>query len=103
MRYDELEWFEPSIPKPSLEEIMEKLEQLKHDEPMQKLRVERKHRLSASDWIVIRAYSMGVPVSSEWTTYMQALRDLPSVSTPTLDANGNLDMASVTWPIQPDA
>lgn len=33
--------------------------------------------LSDSDWVVIKALEAGAPVSSEWATYRQELRDMP--------------------------
>ena len=63
--------------------------------PMRLLREERNRKLAETDW---RA-SSDLPLSSEWSTYRQALRDLPSTATPTLDDNGNLQ--NVTWPNEP--
>ena len=59
---------------------------------MQNLRQERNKRLSQCDWITLKAYSTGVPVSEEWKTYMQALRDLPA---------NTEDPSNVTWPHEP--
>jgi hypothetical protein len=39
-------------------------------------------------------------MSNEWSTYRQALRDLPSTASPSLDENGNL--TNVTWPNKPE-
>ncbi len=36
----------------------------------------------------------------EWLDYRQALRDLPSSTTPQFDSNNNL--INVTWPTKPD-
>ena len=55
----------------------------------------RNKKLSQTDW---RACS-DLNLSSEWSTYRQALRDLPANSTPTLDSDGNLQ--NVTWPSEP--
>lgn len=71
------------------------------NEPMRLLREERNRRLSAVDWVVIKYVSMGTALPEEWATYMQQLRELPSVSNPQLTADGKLDMASVQWPVQP--
>lgn len=38
-------------------------------------------------------------VKQAWITYRQALRDLPTTSTPQLDENGKL--TNVTWPTPP--
>jgi hypothetical protein len=77
------------------------IEQKNEIEPAKLLRKERDKRLQEVDWIVNRAYSSAQPVPTEWATYMQALRDLPSTSTPTLNEAGQLDMSSVDWPVKP--
>ena len=64
----------------------------------QLLRLTRNSLLSEVDWIIIKQYSMGLPVSEEVSNYMQQLRDLPSVSNPVKNSNGMLDMTSVNWP-----
>lgn len=70
-------------------------------EPMILLRKERTRRLAECDWVTLRAVSTGTPIPDDWAAYMQALRDLPDVSTPQLTAGGQLDMASVNWPTPP--
>lgn len=80
---------------PTEEAIEAKLTELQNAEPMRVLREERNQKLAQTDW---RA-STDLTLSSEWTTYRQALRDLPSTATPTLDDNGNLQ--NVTWPDEP--
>ena len=35
----------------------------------------------------------------DWTIYRQTLRDLPSNSNPTIDANGNI--TNISWPTKP--
>lgn len=77
------------------EAIQTKLNELQSAVPMRVLREERNRKLAQTDW---RA-SSDLTLSSEWSTYRQALRDLPSTATPTLDDNGNLQ--NVTWPDQP--
>ena len=70
-------------------------------EPMILLRKERTRRLAECDWVTLRAVSTGAPVPDDWVAYMQALRDLPDVSTPQLDSGGKLDMESINWPVPP--
>ena len=72
-------------------------------EPIRLMKKERDKRLQEVDWIVSRAYSKGEPVSDEWAAYMQALRDLPDTSKPSLNVLGILDMSSVNWPIKPNS
>ena len=80
---------------PTEEQIQAKLAEIQNAEPMRVLREQRNQKLAESDW---RA-SSDLTLSSEWSTYRQALRDLPSTATPTLDDNGNLQ--NVTWPEEP--
>lgn len=70
-------------------------------EPMRLLREERSRRLVAVDWVVIKYTSLGQQIPQEWADYMQALRDLPAVSSPQLNEYGALDMTSVTFPTLP--
>mgnify|MGYP006209573901 FL=1 len=64
---------------------------------MRLLRLERNSRIAETDW---RA-SSDLTLSNDWKTYRQALRDLPASSSPKLDSNFDLDLTSVTWPIEP--
>jgi hypothetical protein len=80
---------------PTEEAIQAKLTELRNAEPMRVLREERNQKLAKTDW---RA-SSDLTLPSEWSTYRQALRDLPSTANPTLDQNGNLQ--GVTWPDEP--
>ena len=96
--YSGLEWIDGhGHDKPTEAAITAKMTELDNAEPMKLLREERDKRIAKTDW---RA-SSDLTLSSEWSTYRQALRDLPSTATPTLDANYNLDLTSVTWPTEP--
>ena len=64
-------------------------------EPMRLLRQERDLRLAATDWWA----SSDLTMSSDRTTYRQALRDLPANQSPTIDGEGALQ--NVTWPTKP--
>ena len=65
-------------------------------EPMRLLRVERNRRIAETDWMA----NSDVTMTDDWKTYRQALRDLPSTASPTLDEQGNL--TNVTWPTKPE-
>lgn len=82
---------------PTESEIDAEVTRLNNAEPMKLLREERNARLSACDW---RA-SSDLTLSTAWKTYRQSLRDLPASASPKLDASGNLDMSSVTFPTEP--
>ena len=62
---------------------------------MSDLRQERNQLLSATDWQA----SSDLTMTAGQTAYRQALRDLPSTASPSLDDTGNL--TNVTWPTKP--
>ena len=93
IEYENMVWHDEDIPKPTKESVAKVYEQLVAAQPLKELREERNRRLAEVDWVVIRAFSMNTPVTDEWKTYMQALRDLPSTTE---------DPANVVWPVRPD-
>ena len=94
--YSGLTWLE-SDTAPTESEIDTELTRLTNAEPMRLLRIERDTRIAKTDW---RA-SSDLTISDAWKTYLQALRDLPASASPSLDASGELDLTSVTWPTEP--
>ena len=94
--YSGFNWLDSST-KPTESEIDSEVTRLNDAESMRLLRVERDRLLTACDW---RA-SSDLTLSTAWKTYRQSLRDLPASASPKLDANGNLDMSSVTFPTEP--
>ena len=76
--------------------VAEKILQLKNEEPMRLLREERNRRIAETDW----RFRSDLTPSQEWIDYSQALRDLPSTSSPELDENGQL--SNVIWPTKPE-
>ena len=66
-------------------------------EPMRLLREERNRRLQETDWTQYRDVTLSN--DSDWQTYRQSLRDLPSTASPQLDEKGQL--INVTWPTKP--
>ena len=99
--YSDLEWLDSSTTKPTESELNTKVAELDAAEPMRLLREERNQLLSETDWVAARSIETGVAISNDWKTYRQALRDLPSSSSPKLDSNYDLDLTSVTWPTKP--
>ena len=95
--YGQLTWFSEDITKPTLLEVEAKLVELRNDEPMRILREERDRLLTATDWWAVSDRTM----TDEQLAYRQALRDLPSTSTPVLDSNEELGISGVTWPTKP--
>ena len=78
--------------------VQAKIKEFKNAEPMRLLREERNRKLQETDWTQYRDVSLSN--DSDWQTYRQSLRDLPSTSSPELDEQGNL--TNVTWPIKPE-
>ena len=100
--YSGLEWIDGhGYEKPTAAEITAKIAELEAEEPVRLLRVERDKRLAATDWKVVMAKETGTNLSADFKAYRQALRDLPSTATPTLNEMGDLDLSSVTWPTEP--
>jgi hypothetical protein len=92
IEYENMVWHDEEIPKPTKQEVAKVYEELLREYPWKILRQERNRRLAEVDWVTLKAYSTGTPVSEEWVTYMQTLRDLPS---------NTEDPANPVWPVQP--
>ena len=100
--YSGLEWIKGNgYDKPTEAELTAKIAELDDAEAMRLLRIERDKRLAKDDWKVVKAKETGTNLTTAFKTYRQALRDLPSTATPTLDSRYELDMTSVTWPTEP--
>ena len=55
------------------------------------IRSDRDNRLKDTDWVSIRAADTATPMSAEWASYRQALRDITTQTDP----------FSITWPTKP--
>ena len=86
---------------PTKTEVMNKAQELYDGEAMRRLRVHRDNLLRDTDWVSAKATDTGVAVSDAWKIYRQALRDLPVSASPKLDSNYELDLTSISWPIEP--
>ena len=93
-----VEWVDSDVTTPTDSEIASKINELNAAEPMRLLREERDRLLAETDWWASSDRTM----TSEQTTYRQALRDLPSTegSNATIDDNDLL--SGVTWPTKPE-
>ena len=60
---------------------------------IEEFRLERNKRLAECDWVTLKAYSTQKIVPNAWRDYMQALRDLPSVTE---------DPENPNWPTPPN-
>ena len=100
-QYSRLTWLDQTQTKPTEEEVIAKVAELKAEEPMKLLREKRNKLIAETDWTQGRDVSLSN--DTDWKNYRQALRDLPSKSNPKLDSVGDLDMSSVTWPTKPSS
>ena len=66
------------------------------DYKIQEMRVDRNMLLAETDWWATSDNIM----TQKQKDYRQALKDLPSTSSPELDENGKL--TGVTWPTKPE-
>jgi hypothetical protein len=100
--YETLYWApENSQEKPFEQDLLKTLALLEADYPMVLLRIERNKRLAGTDWVAIKYFTKGQPIPQQWAEYFQQLRDLPNISTPLLDANDQLNLSSIQWPVEP--
>lgn len=99
--YESIIWDESNtLPIPTLAECEAAWQEILNEAPMKKLRHERNIKLLETDkYSIIDWPHPSEEVKQAWITYRQALRDLPSNSTPSFDENGQL--TGVTWPTSP--
>lgn len=91
--YEGLVWNDTEIPKPTLEELTAKHEELVAAQPMKNLRKERDDLLAKTDKYALPDWPhASLEKQREWLEYRQALRDLPSTTE---------DPANPIWPIVP--
>ena len=101
--YEGITWLDKNQTKPTEDEINAKIAELETSEPFRLLREERNRLIAETDWTQLKDIDLDIIRERNWKNYRQALRDLPAKSNPKLDNFGNLDMASVTWPIKPSS
>ena len=94
--YESLKWYEENtLPKPTLEELTAKHEELVAAKPLKDLRKERDDLLAKTDKYALPDWPhASLEKQREWLEYRQALRDLPSTTE---------DPANVVWPTVPTA
>lgn len=100
---DDGDWvfvWESSVTQPfTLSQLETKADELWVAEAAIRLRKERDILLKACDWT--QGEDVPAAIKSAWTTYRQALRDLPSnTSNPTINNDGTL--GGITWPTKPE-
>ena len=91
--YNNFEWLEEDVPKPSEEELMNKCQELIDAQPIKNLRKERNKRLGQSDKYALPDWPhSSLSKQTEWLDYRQALRVLPTATE---------DPANPVWPTAP--
>lgn len=98
--YSTIEWRD-SRTQPTQGEVNTEVSRLIAAEPMRLLRVERDKLLTETDWVSTKSIDTGVGISTDWKTYRQSLRDLPSSASPVIDSSIMCGISSVTWPTKP--
>ena len=101
--YSNIHWDDETQTKPTEEEVINKIEELKKSEPFRLLRVIRNKLIAETDWTQLKDIDLDIIRERNWKNYRQALRDLPAKSNPKLNEYGRLDMKSVSWPDKPSS
>ena len=92
--YEHLTWLSTDIPKPSKEELLQKVEQLKAERPLKEFRLARNQVLKQTDRYALPDWPHSTPeIRQAWLDYRQALRDLPTATE---------DPANPVWPTPPE-
>ena len=97
--YENIEWNVGIVTTPPTEEqVLNKAQELYDGEAMNRLRIHRNILMSNCDWTQGADSPLSDEKKAEWVTYRQALRDLPSTASPTLDGPF---IGNVVWPTEP--
>jgi hypothetical protein len=97
--YSNIDWNLDLVPNPPTEdEVNAKIEELIVEEPYKRLRIHRDILLKECDWVTLSDVQLSEEKRTAWLNYRQALRDLPSNSTPELDGPF---IRNVEWPQKP--
>ena len=86
---------EPTPEEIAAREVVRKRE----EDAMTKLRSERDALIPSTDKYIMADYPIRDEIRQKWGRYRQHLRDLPGMSSPDLDEDGNL--TGVEWPAVP--
>lgn len=99
--YSTLVWYDNNVqPKPTEEEIINKMNEFFSGYEYEILRYERDKLLENSDKYTLSDFPHNSDEKKqEWLTYRQQLRDITTTQTPSLDSRGNL--INIVWPSIP--
>ena len=101
--YDQLAWDDTNaIPKPSLEELEQKWQEILSEKPLKLLRQQRDERLAETDkYTSVPDYPHGTELDKQkWLDHRQTLRDIPTLVTPLDDGSIKLWVTDQDGPLQ---
>jgi len=91
--YDSLEWLDETTPKPTLEALEQRRDELIAAQPLKDLRKKRDRLIKESDVYSLPDFPHPTEEAKQaWLDYRQALRDLPANTT---------DPENPVWPQEP--
>ena len=97
--YENIEWNTDIVTSiPTQQQVLDKAQELYDGEAMNRLRIHRNLLMSNCDWTQGADSPLSDSAKAQWATYRQALRDLPSTASPTLDGPF---IDNVVWPTKP--
>ena len=97
--YENIDWNVGIVTSiPTKQQVLDKAQELFDGEAMRRLRIHRNKIISQSDWTQGADSPLSDEKKAEWATYRQALRDLTSTASPTLDGPS---ISNVDWPTEP--
>lgn len=97
--YENIDWNVGIVTSiPTKQQVLDKAQELYDGEAMNRLRIHRNTLMRNCDWTQGADSPLSDDKKTEWATYRQALRDLPSTASPTLDGPFIKD---VVWPTEP--
>jgi len=83
-------------------QVQTKKTELENAEPLKRLRLGRDNRMKECDWTQSPDSPLTAEKKTEWATYRQALRDLPSNYTTSDSQSLSSDLSNLVWPTKPE-
>ena len=100
---DNVEWVGLESAPYTWSQVNTKKTELENAEPLRKLREQRDLKFKDEvDPISLKYLSTGQSIPSAWTTYANALRDLPSNYTTSDSQSLSSDLSNLVWPTKPE-
>lgn len=100
--YDDLDWVDPILQKPTQTEVEEAFNSKSHEKALSILRTMRDEKLTQTDKYLIPDFPITEEKRDKYIAYRTALRDMTKTAMPqlteTVMGNVSIDETSVTWP-----